>query len=169
MVSILCGIAYHISRAATMPHALHINQTTTLPITNQTVLQHEFAQSWVGDSPVRSTWEILYSCLAALITCFSSFVQLNPPAYHERWRDVFFRKAKWVVVTILIPEVVVLNAWLQWKRAVALHRSLLPLYAYYRVMYLITIGRAIVDHESCRIRDRKGFPMIQVSYTVPSW
>ncbi|KAK7183054.1 hypothetical protein PSPO01_10899 [Paraphaeosphaeria sporulosa] len=126
MVFLLCGIAYHIVRTTAIPLTFSINQTSTLPTNNQTVLQHEFAQSWVGASPVRSTWEILYACLAALVTSFSSFVQLNPPAYQERWQSVFLRKAKWVIITILIPEAAVLMAWLQWRRAVTLQKSLVP-------------------------------------------
>ncbi|KAF1979733.1 hypothetical protein BU23DRAFT_636920 [Bimuria novae-zelandiae CBS 107.79] len=123
MVFLLCGIVYHITQIAAVP--LRIEQTTTLPATNQTVLHHDFAQSWVGNSPVRSSWEIIYACLSALITCFSSFVHINPPAHNERTRDILGRKVKWTIVAILVPEIVVLNAWLQWKRAVTLRKNLL--------------------------------------------
>src|SRR5438045_2618400 len=96
---------------------IHINQTSNLPVANRTTLDYDFAQSWVPPSPVRSSWEILYTCLTALVACFIKFVPMNQPAYAESKAKRYLRKFKWLILTILVPELVFYKAWNQYQKA----------------------------------------------------
>jgi hypothetical protein len=107
---------------------LQINQTSNLLSVNRTILDHEFAQPWVPSSSVRSSWEILYSCLTALVACFIKFVPMKLPAHDDpKWKR-YLRKFKWLVLTILMPELVVYRAWRQYTDARKLRESLLELW-----------------------------------------
>ncbi|KAL8399866.1 hypothetical protein RB594_000330 [Gaeumannomyces avenae] len=64
--------------------------------------------------PIRGTMEIVWSCLSIVFLCTWSILHLNVPVQHrpEDWRQRlmwklarFGKKLKWMVVTILAPEV----------------------------------------------------------------
>lgn len=112
---------------------ININQTSNLRTANRTILDHDFAQSWVPASTVRSSWEILYTCVTALIACFIKFVPLNIPAYDDSTTTKYCRKLKWLVLTIFVPEMVFYRAWQQYQDAKDLKQDLDTLWQKFKV------------------------------------
>jgi len=131
---------------------LQINQTSNLALTNQTTLDHEFAQAWVPSSSVRSSWEILYSCLTALVACFIKFVPMKMPAHDDSKWTRCLRKLKWLVLTIFIPELVVYRAWRQFTDARKLRESLLGLWHKKTSVSTQLIGSWLLSHWAARHR-----------------
>ncbi|KAJ5663840.1 hypothetical protein N7507_004571 [Penicillium longicatenatum] len=59
---------------------------------------------WVSSSPLRNSFSILFSCLATFFACAWSILQLNLPGLQETAVQKFIRKVKWMVLTIIFPE-----------------------------------------------------------------
>lgn len=87
------------------------------PHGNKTALQHEIAPSWVAEPKERGTMSLLYSCTFTMFLCVYTAVHLNVPPQGEKKRYFYLRKAKWVLVALLAPEVVLYTAWSQWRDA----------------------------------------------------
>ena len=91
---------------------------------NVTILESQVAPSWVASSHVRGTTDILWSCILTLVACIYNAIHLNILSAHE-WRGRFlWRKAKWVIVALLGPEIVLYCAVLQFLEARALVKEL---------------------------------------------
>ncbi|KAI5810408.1 hypothetical protein BZA77DRAFT_254877 [Pyronema omphalodes] len=87
------------------------------PHGNITALQNEIAPSWVAEPKERGTMSLLSSCTFTMFLCVYTAVHLNVPPPGEKKRYFYLRKAKWVLVALLAPEVVLYTAWSQWREA----------------------------------------------------
>ena len=87
------------------------------PLDNLTVLQETIAPPWVSSPSTRGTFEILYSCSFTLALCVYTAIHLNVPPRKENKLSFYLRKAKWVVIALFGPEVVLYAAWDQWDQA----------------------------------------------------
>ncbi|KAF4956072.1 hypothetical protein FGADI_4097 [Fusarium gaditjirri] len=72
-------------------------------------LWSKFAPAWVGTPNVRGTFDILESCIFTLIACVFTALHLDVLP-DPKWQRLLFEKAKWVLLTIVIPEVSILTA-----------------------------------------------------------
>ncbi|ENH70802.1 hypothetical protein FOC1_g10005104 [Fusarium oxysporum f. sp. cubense race 1] len=72
-------------------------------------LWSKLAPSWVGTPNVRGTFDILESCIFTLIACVFTALHLDVLP-NPKWQRLLFEKAKWVLLTIVIPEVSILTA-----------------------------------------------------------
>ena len=64
---------------------------------------------WVSEPDGRGTWSIVWSCLVTIFICTWSVLHLDVPTRHGRWY-LFFRKVKWMLVTALAPEWILMMA-----------------------------------------------------------
>src|SRR5450755_2465615 len=96
---------------------------------------------WTSTGPDRGTADILYSCLATLFVCSWAVVHLNiPPAQEPKWKT-FQRKAKWMCITLIAPELVTgiaLEQFRQVRRLTPLMRARIddwqPIHSFYAIM-----------------------------------
>lgn len=79
-------------------------------------LLSKFAPPWVSSPTVRGTFDILESCIFTLIACIFTALHLDVVS-NPTWQRLLFEKAKWVLLTILIPEVSILTATRQYLDA----------------------------------------------------
>ncbi len=91
--------------------------TSAAPIQNYTSMSNATAPIWVDPPPGRGTWSILGSCLSTLFLCVWKSLHLNVPAMDESDWMKFRRKAKWVMIALLAPEIVVFAGFEQWLTA----------------------------------------------------
>ena len=77
---------------------------------------------WVSEPNGRGTFSILSSCVLTLTLCVYTAVQLNIPGINESRAVRIWRTAKWVLLGIFAPELVVWIAWRQWASARGLAR-----------------------------------------------
>jgi hypothetical protein len=104
---------------------LSSQHASSLPLTtNKTALNTEIAPSWVPEPEGRGTWKLLYSCVFTLILCVWTAIHLNIPPAGETWIQHWTRKLKWVLIGIFVPEIVVCEAWMQWRYAKRLCKEL---------------------------------------------
>jgi hypothetical protein len=75
---------------------------------------------WQAGADSSGTWDIVSNCLATIIACTWSVQHLNVPCprtsdgpWYRRWRSV-----KWMVITILFPEFLVLHVMFELVMAV---------------------------------------------------
>ena len=64
----------------------------------------ELFYGWKPEPHGRGTRSILWSCLATIFICTWSALHLNVPKRHDRWY-LFFRKFRYMALSILAPEV----------------------------------------------------------------
>lgn len=77
---------------------------------------------WVWTDGTRSTFDILWSCIAVIIVCTYKVIHLNLPGENEMnasWRVLLFwkrrlRKFKWMVFMALSPELLLSMALQDW-------------------------------------------------------
>ena len=77
---------------------------------------------WVSQPNQRGTIDIIWSCLVTLGVCVWAMLHLNVPAKADSQYTLFLRRARWMTLAILAPELVMLFASGQWasaKRSVA--------------------------------------------------
>ena len=82
---------------------------------------------WVGQPNQRGTIDIIWSCVVTLGICVWTMLHLNVPAKSDSQFKLFIRRARWMAIAILAPELVMLFASGQWasaKRSVAEMREL---------------------------------------------
>ena len=78
----------------------------------------------MAPGPVRSSYEILYSCLTVLFTCSYTVFPMNIPGPDDTWKNRTLRKVKWMIITVLVPEVVLFLAWSQSRNAREFRKNL---------------------------------------------
>lgn len=69
---------------------------------------------WVSDPNGRGTAGLVTSCVLTLGLCAWSALHLNIPPKGETKRQYWSRNARWVLLGVFIPELVILAAWRQW-------------------------------------------------------
>ena len=82
---------------------------------------------WVSQPNQRGTIDIIWSCIVTLGICVWAMLHLNVPASTDSESSLFLRRARWMFLAILAPELVMLFACGQWasaKRSVAEMREL---------------------------------------------
>ncbi|KAK0616985.1 hypothetical protein B0T14DRAFT_498097 [Immersiella caudata] len=72
--------------------------------------------SWVQEPDGRGTFGILKSCVITLVLCVYTALHLNIPPANSSKSFLLWRKAKWILVGLFAPEVVVYIAWDQRQR-----------------------------------------------------
>lgn len=97
------------------PHGA-LGTPTSFP-QNLTALRTNIAPSWVPDPNNRGTWTLLYSCIFTLALCVWTAIHLNVPAHGESSMDQWLRKAKWVMLAIIAPELGLYTSWYQFQQA----------------------------------------------------
>lgn len=94
-----------------------MSRGTTNGSVNFTALRTEIAPLWVSSPDGRGTWDILYTCIFTILLCVYTAIHLNVPPPDDTKKELWLRKTKWVAIAIFAPEIVVVNAFLQWKMA----------------------------------------------------
>jgi hypothetical protein len=74
-------------------------------------------QGWQSAQNERGTIDILWSCASTLFICVWVMMHLNIPSRRDRKWTIYLRKAKWLVLGVLAPELVMLFASGQWASA----------------------------------------------------
>ncbi|KAK6957611.1 hypothetical protein Daesc_000398 [Daldinia eschscholtzii] len=90
---------------------------------NLTALQTVIAPSWVSAQGIRGTSDILWSCILTLTACIYTSLHLDI-GRESGWKQRLQRKAKWVIIAILAPEIVVFMAFSQLLKARQLVKKL---------------------------------------------
>lgn len=62
---------------------------------------------WIPDPNGRGTAGLLWSCLSTLFICLWASLHLNIPGPYDTRSVRFWRKAKWMAITAIVPELVV--------------------------------------------------------------
>jgi hypothetical protein len=75
----------------------------------------DIAPTWVSNPDTRSTSDILYSCIITISLCVYTALHLNVPPQGTTKISGVIAKAKWVVVGVFAPEIVVYTAFLQMR------------------------------------------------------
>lgn len=91
---------------------------------NVTVLNEEPAPPWMPSATTRGTADIIYSCVFTISLCVYTALHLNIPLNGENIRWQYLRKAKWTLIGIIAPELVLYSAFDQFWTARGLSRSL---------------------------------------------
>jgi hypothetical protein len=81
--------------------------------------------SWYRVPNARGTWQLLITCLITINLCVWTAVHLNIPEKLDKglplreriWKNYYCRRARWVLLGLLAPELVVYTAWMQWESA----------------------------------------------------
>ena len=74
-------------------------------------------RGWVDQPTERGTTDIIWTCLSTLIICLWTTLHLNLPAPDDGPWTIFWRKARWLLLGILAPELPMLFAFAQWASA----------------------------------------------------
>lgn len=90
---------------------------------NPTALQQLQAPSWVNSPIMRGTMGIILTCVVTLISCVYSVLHLNIPAETGKY-TIFLTKMKWVLVTLLVPDTVLVIALGEYMEAIELQSRL---------------------------------------------
>ncbi|OIW25542.1 hypothetical protein CONLIGDRAFT_582658 [Coniochaeta ligniaria NRRL 30616] len=72
---------------------------------------------WVDGPSFRGTWDILWQCLVTTFICTYTLLCLNIPAPKDSVWTLFRRRALWMVLAVLGPEIVLTYAAGQWSGA----------------------------------------------------
>lgn len=84
---------------------------------NRTTFNSETAPGWIASPNSRGTADILWTCLVTLTACVYTALRLNIPSKHRsQWRRTW-TKAKWVLIALIGPEVVLWAAIDQFQQA----------------------------------------------------
>ena len=79
---------------------------------------------WYGSPNERGTWDIIVSCVFTLTICVWSALHLNVPAQDSKLKDRNIRRARWIVLGLFAPEIVVSTAFAQFLTARWLRREI---------------------------------------------
>ncbi|KAF2807424.1 uncharacterized protein BDZ99DRAFT_510297 [Mytilinidion resinicola] len=74
-------------------------------------------RGWVSSPNERGTMDIIWSCVSTLFICLWSMLHLNVPSKKDSFWTIVWRKARWLLLGILAPEVPMLFACGQWASA----------------------------------------------------
>ncbi|KAI0109925.1 hypothetical protein F4814DRAFT_382936 [Daldinia grandis] len=83
---------------------------------NLTALQTVIAPPWVSSQSIRSTSDILWSCVLTLTACIYNSLHLNISTKSGQKRRLL-QKVKWATIAIIAPEIVVFMAFFQYFEA----------------------------------------------------
>ncbi|KAI1159267.1 hypothetical protein F5B18DRAFT_655854 [Nemania serpens] len=83
----------------------------------EATLKTRLAPSWSTTSPIGSTADILWTSVVTLPICVYTVIHVNIPPPGEKRRELYRRKALWVVAAILVPEYALWTAFEQWDAA----------------------------------------------------
>lgn len=83
---------------------------------NATSSHEHLVPGFVKGPDGRGTFDILWSCLAAVLLNTWTVLHLNIPPYDHWWRR-FVHKAKWWIICMVCPDGLVVNSWEQWRNA----------------------------------------------------
>lgn len=75
------------------------------------------AVGWQPGSCYRGTWNIVSTCLSTIIACTWSIQHLNIPATDDSGWEKNKRKMKWMIITVLFPELVLIHAMFEFHMA----------------------------------------------------
>jgi hypothetical protein len=70
----------------------------------------------------------LRGCLVTLGLCVYTALHINIPPEKATKRQKFMKKAKWVLIGMFAPELVVFVAWCQLQQALQLSKDLQPIF-----------------------------------------
>jgi len=90
---------------------------------NLTILRTIMAPAFVDSPQLRGTMTILWSCILTLTACIYTALHLNVPSDASKARNMA-SKAKWVLIGLLAPEVVLYLACSQYLEARRLVKEL---------------------------------------------
>lgn len=76
-----------------------------------------------SEPATRGTFRLIFSCITTLTTCVYTAIHLNVPKQDTKAVARYTRKAKWVGLGILAPELVVYTALAQWYSARTLQKE----------------------------------------------
>ncbi|KAF4499804.1 hypothetical protein FAGAP_4008 [Fusarium agapanthi] len=76
---------------------------------NGTDLKSKYTPPWVGSPNIRGTFDILESCIFTLIACVFTALHLDIIP-NSTWQRRLLEKIKWVLLTIMVPEISMLAA-----------------------------------------------------------
>lgn len=66
---------------------------------------------------IRGTFRLIVSCVVTLALCVYTALHLNVPQQGIPAYSMYLRKARWVLMGMFAPELVVYAAWKQWHDA----------------------------------------------------
>ncbi|RPB21473.1 hypothetical protein L211DRAFT_869976 [Terfezia boudieri ATCC MYA-4762] len=72
---------------------------------------------WQPEPAIRGTFRLLISCVVTLSLCAWTALHLNIPPSDLSSFQWYLKKAKWLLMGILAPELVAFTAWDQWREA----------------------------------------------------
>ncbi|KAL6910135.1 hypothetical protein GGI43DRAFT_389417 [Trichoderma evansii] len=95
------------------------NSLSTSAAGNCTVqpISSDEAVGWQPGGCYRGTWDIVSTCLFTIFACTWSIQHLNIPAKDDVWWVKTRRKTKWMIITVLFPELVLIHAMLEFHMA----------------------------------------------------
>ena len=96
---------------------------------NKTLFNSEIAPAWATTSNVRSTSDLLWTCVLTLVICVFTVIHINVPQPNETAFLYLRRKVKWAIFAVLAPELVLFTALQQWRTARALKCELNSIYS----------------------------------------
>jgi hypothetical protein len=79
---------------------------------------------WYEPPNVRGTWDLILSCVLTLTICVWSALHLNVPCENSELKDRNKRRARWILLGIFAPELVVSTAFAQYLTASWLWREI---------------------------------------------
>lgn len=72
---------------------------------------------WVSSPRDRGSIDMIWSCVAVLVTAIWTVIHLNLPAEGDGYWTVVLRRVRWGLVSIFAPDMLTLFAASQWHRA----------------------------------------------------
>ena len=66
---------------------------------------------WQRSDQARGTYDILSTCILTMLLCVWNAVHLNVPVPGTGFWGLFFRKAGWLTLGLLCPEMLAYTAW----------------------------------------------------------
>ncbi|PVI00805.1 hypothetical protein DM02DRAFT_671697, partial [Periconia macrospinosa] len=73
---------------------------------------------WQNNPGRRGTWDIVWSCATTIFACTWSIQHLNVPGPHDGTIRKLLRSCKWMVITILFPEFILVHAFFELAMAI---------------------------------------------------
>lgn len=83
---------------------------------------------WVREPAYRGTVSIIYSSTFTLLLCVYTALHLDIPGPREGNGGYLTRKAKWMLISLLFPELVAYLAFLRWQDANVLSKMLISIW-----------------------------------------
>jgi hypothetical protein len=85
-----------------------------LPVPESAIDPRSSADSCDNLNQCRTTWNIIWSCVATIFACTWVSLHLNIPAPDEKWSTIALRSMRVMVLALIAPELVVVLAMRQW-------------------------------------------------------